>query len=407
MLVSRESTQALMPHQSLTKIIGEPTHAAMKKLEKELAANLIAVACPWGVGRGYLGELLPAAIFQARYGAPYTPPAAAPPAYPVIPPGATTALREELRATNEEAQQHWQTMLHVRRLAVNLASEAIENIYYAELDDPIEGLNGVEIQDLLDHIKDCYCHIDQSDLDANLEKFNQGIDPSVPLIAYIRKQEDCQEFANDGHVQISEETMVTTGTKHALQCGAFTESWKEWNRTPRANRSWLAWKNHWTRAFEEQRTIQRLTGGEFAAHSATQGQDDTLATQMVTSLDNLAMAAVQKNETIEKLIQINKMKEKTITNLMAQLEDERATSTKLLEIIHKAGLQTGKNTNSGSGTHYTNWDPNGYCWTHGYKVKKWHNSKTCKTRNNGHKEGATRANTMGGSQENIGWKPRT
>ncbi|KAL7478261.1 hypothetical protein ACHAW6_004033, partial [Cyclotella cf. meneghiniana] len=196
--------------------------------------------------------------------------------------------------------------------------------------------------------------------------------------------------------------MVTTGTKHALQCGAFTESWKEWNRTPRANRSWLAWKNHWTRAFEEQRTIQRLTGGEFAAHSATQGQDDALATQMVTSLDNLAMAAVQKNETIEKLIQINEMKEKTITNLMAQLEDERATSTKLLEIIHKAGLQTGKNTNSGSGTHYTNWDPNGYCWTHGYKVKKWHNSKTCKTRNNGHKEGATRANTMGGSQENIG-----
>ncbi|KAL7474280.1 hypothetical protein ACHAW6_000258 [Cyclotella cf. meneghiniana] len=210
-------------------------------------------------------------------------------------------------------------MLHVRHIAVNLASKAIKNIYYAKLDNPIKGLNGVDIQDLLDHIKDCYCHINQSDLDANLEKFNQGIDPSVPLIAYICKQEDCQEFANDGHVQISEETMVTTGTKHALQCRAFTESWKEWNRIPRANRSWLAWKNHWTCAFKEQTTIQRLTGGDFAAHSATQGHDDKLAMQMVMSLDNLTLAAVQKNETLKKLIQINEMKEKTLISLIAQL----------------------------------------------------------------------------------------
>ena len=222
MLISREAVLALMPHQTLTKINGEPTHTAMKKLEKELAANLIAVESPWGLGRGYLGELLPTAIYAARYGAAYTPPAAAPPAYPAIPPGATTALREQLKATNEEEQKHWQTMMHVRRIAVNLAAEAIEDVFYAELDDPVEGLNAVEIQDLLDHIKDRYCHIDQTDLDRNLDRFNQGIDPSVPLIVYIRKQEDCQEFANDGQVQISEETMVTTGTKHALQCGAFT-----------------------------------------------------------------------------------------------------------------------------------------------------------------------------------------
>eukprot|EP00804_Cyclotella_cryptica_P008231 CCRYP_015154-RA/>CCRYP_015154-RA protein AED:0.47 eAED:0.47 QI:0/-1/0/1/-1/0/1/0/97 len=58
--------------------------------------------------------------------------------------------------------------------------------------------------------------------------------------------------------------MVTTGTKHAIQCGAFTDAWKEWNRIPRANQTWLAWKTHWTRAFEEQKTIQRLTGGKFS-----------------------------------------------------------------------------------------------------------------------------------------------
>ena len=298
-------------------------------------------------------------------------------------------------------------MIHVRRIAVNLAADAIEEVFYAELDDPIEGLNAVKIQDLLDHIKDRYCHIDQADLDANLVRFNQGIDPSVPLILYIRKQEDCQEFANDGHVQISEETMVTTGTKHALQCGAFTDSWKEWNRIPRANRTWLAWKTHWTRAFEEQKTIQRLTGGEFLANSTTHTRDDELANQMVTSLDNLALAAVQKNETVERLIQINEMKEKTLTNLMAQLAAEKANSSRLLDIIHKAGLKTSNNNLGVGDGNSTRWDPNGYCWSHGYRVTKHHNSKNCRYRKDGHQVEATRANTMGGSVENIHWTPKS
>ncbi|HSN24444.1 MAG TPA: hypothetical protein VLS45_09830, partial [Methylomicrobium sp.] len=333
MIISREAVMALMPHQTLTKIIGEPTHAATKKLERELAANLIAVDCSWGINRGHLGELLPAAIFIARYGAPYIPPAAAPPTYPIVPHGTTAAGHEALKATNEEEQKAWQTLIHVRRIVVNQAAKAIEKVYYAELEDPIEGLNGVEIRDLIDHIRSRYCHIDQADLDANLERFNQGIDPSVPLIVYIHKQEDCQEFAIDGHVPISEETMVTVGTKHALQCGAFTEAWKEWNRVARINQTWAAWKNHWTRVFEEQRTIQCITGGGFTANSALTKQEDELAEQMVNSLDNLALAAIQKNETLEKLIEMNNQKGKIIASLTEHLKAEKVIQTKLLQLI--------------------------------------------------------------------------
>ena len=408
MLVSREAVLALMPHHTLTKISGEPTHAAMKHLEKELKANLIAVDCPWGLGRGYLGELLPAAIYTAQYGAAYSPPDAAPPPYPIIPHGAATAMREELRATNEEAQKNWQTMLHVRRLAVKLATEAIEDVYYAELEDPIEGLNGVEIRDLVDHIRDRYCYIDQADLDANIHRFQQGIDPSLPLVVYIRKQEDCQEFAHDGHVDISEATMVTTGTKHALQCGAFTDAWKEWNRVDRANQTWANWKTHWTRAFEEQKTIQRITGSIFSANSITQQKDDEFASNMVTSLDNLAMAAIQKNETMEKLIEMNNLKDQTIATLMSSLAAEKANTTTLLDIISKAGLKAGSNNHGGiNGTKPSKWDPQGYCWSHGYRVLRNHNSTTCISRKDGHKVGATRANTMGGSADNKHWRPHS
>jgi hypothetical protein len=279
-------------------------------------------------------------------------------------------------------------------------------VYYAELDDPVEGLNSVEIQDIVDHIKERYCHIDQSDLDKNLDRFYQGIDPSVPLIVYIRKQEDCQEFANDGKVNISEATMVTTGTKHAIQCGAFTDAWKEWNRIPRANQTWLAWKTHWTRAFDEQKTIQRLTGGEFSANSSIQATDDELASQMVTSLDNLAFAAVQKNETVEKLIEMNAQKDITIAALTTSLTEEKATSSKLLDIISRAGLTSKQQTSTTNNTASLRWDPAGYCWTHGYRVTKGHTSATCKYGKPGHQVGATRSNTMGGSADNKSWKPR-
>eukprot|EP00804_Cyclotella_cryptica_P023577 CCRYP_011921-RA/>CCRYP_011921-RA protein AED:0.46 eAED:0.46 QI:0/0/0/1/0/0/2/0/219 len=144
----------------------------------------------------------------------------------------------------------------VRRITVNLVTAAIKDVYYAELNNPVEGLNSVEIQDIIHHIEDRYCHIDQADLDKNLECFNRGIDPSVPLIVYIWKQEDCQEFANDGNINTPKATMVTTSTKHAIQCGAFSDAWKEWNCIPRANQTWLAWKTHWTHAFKEQKTIQ-------------------------------------------------------------------------------------------------------------------------------------------------------
>ena len=391
MIVFRETVQALMPNQTLTKIQGEPTHTAVRKLEKELGANLIAVPCSWGIGKGHLGELQDAATFLARNGAPYTPPAAAPPAYPDIPPGTTSAIRERLRAENETAQHEWQTLQHVRRIAVNLVADAIEPVYYAELDDPDEGLNDVEVRDLIDHIRDRYCQIDQSDIDKNLDTFNQGIDPSLPLSVYIRKQENCQDFANDARVPISQETMVSTGTKHALQCGDFTEAWKAWNRQAAVNKTWPNWKTHWTQAFNENRAIQRLTGGSFRANAIL---EDELSEKMVTSLDNLANAAVQKNDTIEKLIEINKQQQETIHKLQAQ-------NGELLYLLKHMSTPAAQQDGNAA-----RWDPTGYCWSHGFRVMKGHNSKTCKTRAEGHKEEATRSNTMGGSNANKYWKPK-
>ena len=105
------------------------------------------------------------------------------------------------------------------------------------MDDLDEGLNGVGIQDLYDHVMDCFAQISQSKIDGNLITFNKGIDPSKTLAVYTRKQEFCQETANGADVPITEASMVTTGTKHAVATCGMDQAWKEWMRTVAANRT--------------------------------------------------------------------------------------------------------------------------------------------------------------------------
>jgi hypothetical protein len=103
--VSADSIKAQMPHTTLTRVLGEPTHKQVKMVIRELTANLMAVSCPWGHNKGHLGLLQDLAIYLARNGAAFTIPANESPTYPIIPAGATTQAREELRATNIAARK--------------------------------------------------------------------------------------------------------------------------------------------------------------------------------------------------------------------------------------------------------------------------------------------------------------
>ncbi len=185
----------------------------------------MAVSCPWGHNKGYLGLLQDPALYLAQNGAPFDIPAAEPPLYPVVPAGATTHQCEELRAQNTSECKVWTTYRLVCAITHDQFAAAINNVFYAILDNPIKGLNGVNLCTLVHHIATMYTQISQPDLDNNLDNFNTGIGLDLPLAIYTRKQKRCQVFALDAAVPISEATMVTTGTKHALTCGNMTMAW--------------------------------------------------------------------------------------------------------------------------------------------------------------------------------------
>ena len=278
---------------------------------RELTANLMAVSCPWGHNKGHLGLLQDPAIYMARNGAAFTIPANEPPTYPIIPAGATTQAQEELRATNIAAQKAWATYRLLLAITHQQFAAAIDDIYYTVLDDPTEGLNGADLRTLVQHILTTYAQISQPDLDDNMNEFNIGINPGLPLAVYTRKQEKCQVFAADAGDPFSNELMVSTGSKHALSSGNMMLGWREWKRLPAIQHTWDNWKIHWMAAFAKMRDISRMTTGK-TTFGANQAVEIEQAQQMATSLDNLANASIQKNATIDNLVATNAALSKAI-----------------------------------------------------------------------------------------------
>ncbi|KAL7477479.1 hypothetical protein ACHAW6_003285 [Cyclotella cf. meneghiniana] len=127
---------------------------------------------------------------------------------------------------------------------------------------------------------------------ATLKK---GIDSTLLLAVYTRKQKTFQEFAQDAKVPIPGQLMVTTGTKHTLQCGGLMQALHEWRWLLAIQHMWLNWKNHWTAIFNEQQDIWHLTGGTFMAQANAAVDDSQWLSQMITSLDILANAADTHN----------------------------------------------------------------------------------------------------------------
>jgi hypothetical protein len=286
-------------------------------------------------------------------------------------------------------------------------SPLIDNVYYAVLDDPTEGLNGIDLRTLVQHILTTYAQISQPDLDDNMTEFNIGIDSGLPLAVYMRKQEKCQVFAADAGVPISDELMVTTGSKHALSSGNMTLNWREWKCRPENEHTWANWKLHWTAAFAKMRDISRMTTGN-TTFGANQAAEIEQAQQMATLLDNLANASIQKIATIDNLVATNATFSKAIQDIQRTLATMMTTHTPAPGAPTRAhpGQPTGENLPARP-PHWAPvkpaWDRTGYCWSHGFKVKMGHNSCTCTSCKTGHQAGATRTNTMGGSTFNASW----
>ena len=101
--VSRNNVLAVLPYQTLNKILGEPTYSQMKRWFKQMSVHLILVATTidWGQGKGYLCLLQHPAVSTAQNGAAYNPLPNEPSAYPTIPSNATMEIPQTVRSKTQ------------------------------------------------------------------------------------------------------------------------------------------------------------------------------------------------------------------------------------------------------------------------------------------------------------------
>eukprot|EP00957_Ditylum_brightwellii_P194672 14829096-Ditylum_brightwellii.AAC.1 len=97
-------------------------------------------------------------------------------------------------------------------------------------------------------------------------------------------------------------------------------------------------------------------------------------------------------------------------NLLKKAQED---NSKLLRIIKASVTGTKPPGGSRKGKRRENFEktdhlmePEGYCWSCGYRVPKNHNSINCDKQKPGHQLGAMRANIMGGNCINHWWKPK-
>ena len=127
--------------------------------------------------------------------------------------------------------------------------------------------------------------------------------------------------------------------------------------------------------------------------------------ETATALANLATATTSDGTAFITLTTNNADLAKQITILTAHFVTAQAKiSTLTGQLATKNGGRGNSNNNCTPSTgNLHGLDPNGYFWTHGWKVRKGHSSSTCSNQKPGHDTTAIRENIKGGSTYNKGW----
>ena len=195
-----------------------------------------------------------------------------------------------------------------------------------------------------------------------------------------------------------------------------------WKNKSLADRGWKYGKTYFRAALKDVSNITRLTTSKSGLTASSsikkENMEYKIRVEIVEkfgkSFDTLALVATVKSDTINAmaesisdltkaniaLTKVNIYLATTNKKLTTQLE-----STKGRHNQHTNHPSNNTRTTESNEEWPSRCEPDEYCFTCVYKLRKGHDSSNCpKARNNpDHNNGATRNNTMGGSRTNVGF----
>jgi hypothetical protein len=163
-----------------------------------------------------------------------------------------------------------------------------------------------------------------------------------------------------------------------------------------ASKTWNHFKIHFAAEYLQHRKMQGETVGAQGYTSAAKDQyEDDLVEQSLEAFANLATVTAVYQGVVAQLSEDS-------SRLAKQLEDNVLPIKEIKALLNKEHAERAGSGNSDRTPRRT-FTPSSdsYCWSHGYKLARYHTSQTFLYPKDGHKRESTKTNNMGGSQANM------
>jgi hypothetical protein len=298
------------------------------------------------------------------------------------------------------------------RATAKFIRDIVDEIWYRDLRHARSFYTNVTAKQLIDHL-DANCGgLHPSELVNLPTEMMSYYAKADGIPEYIDMLEETQHKLARTNLPMSDETLLAIASTSVLPSQHYTRQTDEWEAKPPADKTWAAWKPHYRAAHLARKRQQLATSnpafGGGAAHVAAAGGNAPLPLETFARLDgyldNLASAAVTECTTLMQLIESNASLVASVATLTASLNTITSAYNWAPTPPASSPAPTPAPDPAAAPARVrrprTPLDPNGYCWTHGYRVAVGHSSATCTNMMTGHQDAATRANTMGGSVTN-------
>jgi hypothetical protein len=401
--LSVDDIVAKFPVKTLPRILGEPDYANISGMIERLYGNAASLPSPLGGGaHGHIGILMSVPLYATLSATNYIDPTD-PGATPHFPARATDAARDTIRHAHTEKRRVFENHNNMDDALKAQVIDSVEDTYLCELRNKYTGYLGISTRDLCDHLLDRYGKITPADIETCKQRMNEPMDATQPIDAFFQRIDDCVQYAADGKVGFTSDQILQTAYHAVSATGFYNDACKEWRKKAPLAKTWATFKAFFATEYHDLKEQQKVNvqGNKF--HNANAAIE---AIDIGTALDNLALAATADRDIVTQLTAANHQLTLAVKQLTDQLQRALATNTTL---VNKLGnpittpATTPKIDNRPGRAPFDRaaWeaslDPNGYCWSHGYRVVHGHSSQNCKTKLQHHNDNATRADIQGGS----------
>jgi hypothetical protein len=357
-------------------IRGDPSYQTLVELRDCIYANASELPSPLGGGKyGYLGALIPAADYIAL-------PNAIAFVIPVDPGnilavgmvGTANEIADAVHAHSEKLRQFVEYNVLMQALRKQII-ESVEEKYIKNIRNKYTRYSAITPNEMLKHLFNNYGKVTPEDIVLNENRLNEPWEGTEPFENIVDRVEECVQFAIEAERPYTADQILDWVIRIVPKTGIYQDEMKEWKKKVVADKTWKNLKAFMVDA--------QKTNRENKLNNKQMGYG--LAAEQLELLANLMSATASSNNNSN-----NNGDNKMLTKILNRFESfEKNVNERFKAISKPVGDEKPP---------WVHKDTGSYCHTHGYKVNKKHNSLTCRTKAPGHKDEATRANNMGGSQ---------